>query len=98
MKSLALKFYEHASVPEGGAMYICRKDDPRISDALGEAITVPCVVARDLAAFERGLTLLRIAELWEESAPYRSTRRASRRLHPSLLPPREEPTNVGHQR
>ena len=50
MKSLALKFYEHASIPEGGAIYVCRRDDPRISDALREAITVPCVVARDLAA------------------------------------------------
>ena len=94
MKSLALKFYQHASIPEGGAMYICRKDDPRISDALREAITVPCIVARDLARLQQTLTLLRIAELWEESAPYRSPRQAPRRLHPSLRPPQEEPTYV----
>ena len=96
MKSLALKFYEHASVPEGGALYVCRMDDPRIPDALRGAITVPCVVARDLAAFERGLTLLRIAELWEEAAPYRSPSRATSRLHPSLRPPGKEPTRVSH--
>ena len=33
MDSLELKFHEHASVPAGAAWFICRGDDPRLTDA-----------------------------------------------------------------
>src|SRR3712207_5243011 len=101
---MELKFYEHPSLPEGAAMFICRKDDSRISDELRETITVPCVVARDLARLEQSLTLLHIAELWEEAAPYqRPLREDSSRPCPTLpnrvgRSPRSKHSVKGHRR
>ncbi len=42
MNSLELKFYEHASVPDGAAWFICREDDPRLTDALRAVVRLPC--------------------------------------------------------
>lgn len=75
MESLKLKFYEHASMPAGAAWFICREDDPRLTDELREKVRVPCIVAGDLTLLKQTLTLLRIAELWEEAAPYQKRRR-----------------------
>jgi hypothetical protein len=75
MDSLELKFYEHASLPAGAAWFICREDDPRLTEELRAAVRFPCIVARDLALLKQTLTLLRIAELWEEAAPYHRRRR-----------------------
>ena len=75
MDSLELKFYEHASMPAGAAWFICREDDPRLTDELRAVVRFPCIVARDLALLKQTLTLLRIAELWEAAAPYHRRRR-----------------------
>jgi hypothetical protein len=75
MDSLELKFYEHASVPAGAAWFICREDDPRLTDGLRAVVRFPCIVARDLTLLKQSLTLLRVAELWEEAAPYHRRRR-----------------------
>jgi hypothetical protein len=75
MESLELKFYEHASVPPGAAWFICREDDPRLTDELRAEVRFPCIVAGDLTVLRQTLTLLRIAELWEEAAPYHRRRR-----------------------
>ena len=70
MDSLELKFYAHASMPAGAAWFICREDDPRLTGELRAAVRFPCIVAADLALLKQTLTLMRIAELWEEAAPY----------------------------
>jgi hypothetical protein len=70
MDSLELKFYEHASVPAGAAWFICRDDDPRLTGELRAVAQFPCIVTDDLLLLKQTLTLLRIAELWEEAAPY----------------------------
>ena len=75
MDSLELKFYEHASVPAGAAWLICRNDDPRLTDVLRAEVRFPCIVTGDLPLLKQTLTLLRIAELWEEAAPYHRRRR-----------------------
>jgi len=75
MDSLELKFYEHASMPAGAAWFICREDDPRLTDELRAVVRFPCIVARDLTRLKQTLTLLRIAELWEEAAPYHRRRK-----------------------
>ena len=75
MDSLELKFYEHASVPAGAAWFICRDDDPRLTDGLRAVARFPCIVTGDLPLLKQTLTLLRIAELWEEAAPYHRRRR-----------------------
>ena len=75
MESLELKFYEHASVPAGAAWLICREDDPRLTDELRAVLRFPCIVTDDLTLLRQTLTLLRIAELWEEAAPYHRRRR-----------------------
>ena len=74
MDSLELKFYEHASVPAGAAWFICRGDDPRLTDELRAAVRFPCIVTGDLGLLKQTLTLLRVAELWEEAAPYHRRR------------------------
>ena len=74
MDSLELKFYEHASVPAGAAWFICRDDDPRLTDELRAVLRFPCIVTDDLTLLRQTLTLLRIAELWEEAAPYHRRR------------------------
>jgi len=75
MESLKLKFYEHGSMPAEGAWFICRKDDPRLTQELKGSIEVPCIVTGDLTLLKQTLTLLRIAELWEEAAPFQRHRR-----------------------
>ncbi len=74
MNSLELKFFEHPSIPVGGEKFICRVDDPRITDEVRSQIRVPCIVARDLVALKRSLTYMRIAELWDEAYPYHARR------------------------
>ena len=78
MGSLELKFYEHASVPAGAAWFIRRGGDPRLCEELRAKVRVPCIVTGDLPALGRTLTLLRIAELWEEAAPYQRRGRRGR--------------------
>ena len=75
MDSLELKFYEHASVPADAAWFICRDDDPRLTGELRAVVRFPCIVTGDLLLLKQTLTLLRIAELWEEAAPYHRRRR-----------------------
>ena len=75
MESLELKFYEHASVPAGAAWFICREDDPRLTGELRAVLRYPCIVAGDMTQLKQTLTLLRIAEMWEEAAPYHRRRR-----------------------
>ena len=75
MDSLELKFYEHAPMPVGAAWFICREDDPRLTDELRAVLRFPCLVTDDLTLLRQTLTLLRIAELWEEAAPYHRRRR-----------------------
>ena len=75
MDSLELKFYEHSSVPDGAAWFLCRDDDPRLTDELRAVVRFPCIVARDMTLLKQSLTLLRITELWEEAAPYHRRRR-----------------------
>ncbi len=70
MGSLELKFYEHSSMSAEETWFICRKDDPRLTGALRDKIHVPCIVTGDLPSLKQSLTLLRIAELWEEAAPF----------------------------
>lgn len=78
MKSLKLKFYEHASMPVEEAWFICRIDDPRLTNEIRSIIQVPCIVTGDLNLLKQTLTFLRIAELWEEAAPFQRRRRESR--------------------
>jgi hypothetical protein len=75
MSSLELKFYEHPSLSKDEARFICRTDDPRLPEELKCKVRVPCIVAGDLVRLHGTLTLLRIAELWEEAAPYERRRR-----------------------
>lgn len=70
MESLELKFFESAALQEEEALFICRTDDPRLPAGLRDKIQVPCVVAGGRALRDGTLTLLRIAELWDEAAPY----------------------------
>ena len=74
MGSLELNFYERSSMPAEEAWFICRNDDPRLTDEQREGIRVPCIVTGDLPSFKGTLTLLRIAELWEEATPFHSHR------------------------
>lgn len=74
MKSLELKFYEHAPLPKDAALFICRTDDPRLPEELRGELQVPCIVTGDLDLLNSTLTLLQIAELWEEAAPYHRRR------------------------
>ena len=74
MGSLELKFYEHRSMPAEETWFICRKDDPRLTDEQREGIQVPCIVTGDLPSLKQTLTLLRIAELWDEAAPFQLRR------------------------
>ncbi len=76
MESLELKFFESPALPKGEALFVCRTDDPRLPAGLKDEIRVPCIVAGALALIEGTLTLLRIAELWEEAAPYHRRPRA----------------------
>ena len=74
MGSLELNFHECSSMPAEEAWFICRKDDPRLTDEQREGIQVPCIVTGDLPTLKGTLTPLRIAELWEEAAPFHSHR------------------------
>ncbi len=76
MKTLDLKFYEYAALEKDAALFICRTDDPRLPRQLRDTVRVPCIITGDLARFKETLTLLQIAELWEEAAPFHR-RRAS---------------------
>ena len=62
-------------MPAGAAWFICREDDPRLTDELRAVLRFPCIVTDDLTQLKQTLTLLRIAELWEEAAPYHRRRR-----------------------
>jgi hypothetical protein len=74
MGSLELNFYERLSMRAGEALFICRKDGPRLTDEQREGIQVPCIMSGDLPSLMETLTLLRIAELWEEAASFHSHR------------------------
>ena len=66
MKTLDLKFYEYAALEKDAALLICRADDPRLPRQLRDTVRVPCIITGDLARLKEKLTLLHIAELWEE--------------------------------
>ena len=73
-RSLELKVYEHASVPDGESKLFHRADDPALPVALRGRVNFPCIVTGDLARLGETLTLLRIAELWGDAAPRRHKR------------------------
>lgn len=77
-QALELRFFISASMAKDAALFVCRADDPRLPAELRGRIEVPCIVAGDLGRLNETLTLLRIAELWEESAPYRRRGRTRR--------------------
>lgn len=77
MESLKLKFYEQTSMAAEEAWFICREDDPRLTKELKRRIEVPCIVTGDLNLLKQTLTLLRLAELWEEAAPFHRVRGAA---------------------
>jgi hypothetical protein len=71
MESLELTFYKSAALAKGEALFVCHTDDPRLPADLRGGVRMPCVVAGDLTLLGETLTFLRIAELWDEAAPYR---------------------------
>ncbi len=75
MNTLELRFYEHAAVRKGAPLFICRADDPRLSQELRGGVQFPCIITDDLARLMETLTLQRIAELWEEAAPFQRRQR-----------------------
>jgi len=75
MNSLKLKFYEYAALQKGAALFICRADDPRLPQKLRDGVQFPCIITDDLARLMETLTLQRIAELWEEAAPFQRRQR-----------------------
>jgi hypothetical protein len=74
MESPELKFFESAALAKGEALFVCHAGDPRLPADLRGGVEMPCVVAGDLALLSETLTVSRVAELWEEAAPYRGRR------------------------
>jgi hypothetical protein len=71
MESLELTFYKSAALAKSEVLLISHTDDPRLPADLRGGVRMPCVVAGDLALLGETLTFLRLAEMWEEAAPYR---------------------------
>ena len=67
MSFLELRVYEHPSIPADEAWLVRRTDAAEVPHELRGSIVAPCLITGDAALLEEHLTLLHLAEAFEES-------------------------------
>jgi glutaredoxin 2 len=70
MSFLELRVYEHPSIPADEAWLVRRADAEEVPPEMRGSIIVPCLITGDATLLEEHLTLLHLAEAFEESGIY----------------------------